>query len=901
MCTPDNLRQVPSSVYETDPQFLNIMMEGNYAIKIPARASSFCFVNLCTVNSFQFGSSPGQASTNRIRYSIRCPNRSLFPSTTFLRPCFFPLSAHSQNESNASKPRCTLIQGNANRTVESGNRLKAENWTERIQIGSVLEVWRKGEVRFAYVASILEKAIGVNLVQISNADSWALEESKISLGEVISVWPRSITPSSSKALASAVQMGLNFLRNSPPRSLDLSNTYSNMRKIPKSSPKALRDSYQIALSQFPLSPSAGRNHRAAVTAAASILLASDTSRFKRAAPGSGWRALPRSVVESRSRCSFVDVCNTILENPSNSDLRHPAAWSGEQLDILREIELVAAGGGNAKGKAAAALESLGYHPTDDGATHLLLDLEFWSTGAQQNNDENLVSAPGSSTDNSPGEPKFANREWAFPPSILDDAREIRSASRKKRALLYKQESRREPIQRRRLLQAEGQQRIKAYCIDDKSSRFLDDAFSIQLHDNGKRARFLLHVTDVDEVVKPGSPIDELARERAMSLYLPLRPLHMLPAAAMDAVSFSPSLPTKAVTVQIDIELESESILAWDIFPSIVPPVKRVSYKQFDAILSKSAEAWDVREDEVEDLRLMANIAPCLANKLDSRRLRRKREAHSREVDGIAASEGSVMESKSIASVRLVKPKDKSSSKSVRVARVVDFQSSGAHGVVDDILTSAGSLIRQFAKQNKVSLPEGRDAASYVARCGTAPLRRYADLTIQRQIKSVLFGKQPAGRRQMAELRGWLAKRHSAAEKTVTERRKNALFESFSAHCAQQSAVSGNKFAVVKGRVRNTYLTKSATLRMDLSLEGTGLSTIATVSGKLLADILKLSHSTENNGVEQGAKKKSATDRDRMILSAAKSLVAPGSRVWVQILKIDTSARTIDGTAVELLK
>ncbi|KAI0564037.1 Ribonuclease II/R [Gracilaria domingensis] len=871
--------------------------------------NSFCFTSFCPLKSFPFVTqAPIKATSARAsRYCRWFQNRSLFLTSSGFRTrstlLNFPLC---RGERNIAKPRCTLVEESANSTLDP-TRLLTYTWTEEINTGSVLEIWSKGAIRFGYVSSISERAIGVNLVRFSNNNGCAFEESKISFGEVISIWPKSITPSSLKDLASTIEMGLNFLRNSPPRSLDLSHIYSNMRRIPKGNPKALQDSYQIALSQFPIPPSAARKRHAAVTAAAGILIASDSSRFKRAAPGSGWRALPPSVAECRSRSSFIDLCKMIIENPSNCDIRRPAAWSREQLDMLREIEFVAAGGGEAKGKAAAALESLGYHPTDDGATRLLLDLEFWSTGPVQADNQRRGAKHGTdikdlefemshistqevSSGNSPKKPE--NREWAFPPPILNDAREIRSLSRQRRYGLSIGELDDGVMRHRRLLQVMGKSPLRVYCIDDKNARFLDDAFSVQLSENGKRARFLLHITDVDEIVKSGSAIDDLARERGMSLYLPLRPLHMLPAAAMEAASFSSTLPTEAITIQIDFELENESILAWEIFPSLVPPVKRFSYKQFDAVLKKDDRARDVARDEVDDLILLARIAPLLANKLDNRRPRREQKADGNELDKLTKFERKLMDSKSIASVRFVKNKERSSSKPFRTAKVVDFQSHGAHGVVDDFLTSAGFLMRQFARQNRVCLPEGRGAASYVARCGTAPLRRYADLTIQRQIKSVLFGKKPAGRRQMAELRAWLAKRHSSGEKTVIERRRSALFESLSAHCAQQSAVAGSNFAILRGRVRNTTITKTATLKIDVILEGTGLSTMVTVSGQLLTSILKHSRSTEKSVTK--------ADRHQMILSAAQSILASGSRVRVQILNIDTSARTIDGTAFELL-
>lgn len=73
--------------------------------------------------------------------------------------------------------------------------------------------------------------------------------------------------------------------------------------------------------------------------------------------------------------------------------------------------------------------------------------------------------------------------------------------------------------------------------------------------------------------------------------------------------------------------------------------------------------------------------------------------------------------------------------------VKDFQKSLAHKAIDELLSSSGEELRKFAKSKKCPLPERKGAELFARRCGTAPMRRYVDLAIQRQIKTVLINQQ----------------------------------------------------------------------------------------------------------------------------------------------------------------
>eukprot|EP00177_Eucheuma_denticulatum_P003347 GFKZ01006048.1.p1 GENE.GFKZ01006048.1~~GFKZ01006048.1.p1 ORF type:complete len:892 (+),score=90.91 GFKZ01006048.1:312-2987(+) len=802
-----------------------------------------------------------------------------------------------------------------------------DNWKEELVPGVVIEYWSQGELRFGLVESAYERGVVAKVVRLESGKTACSPDAKISFGEVISIWGSVVSPRDTNTLERLiedVERGLQFLRLSRPRSLDLHPVYEEMRRFPKNDPRASQSSEQIGSIIFHGVKRDSREKKAAITAASAILVAADAVRFKRSGPGQGWRALPGSVVTSRRRCSFVETCKSILEHRSSGATRRPMAWSREQLEILRDLEVFAASGTAAKGTAATALGALGYESSDDGAAQLLLDIEYWATGApadhhetidlnrqfeehltaSEDDDETMFSkqdrvsseahSKGARRDDLDvnGQRHQQTRGWTFSSEILAEAKEIYRATLKRRLNYTARNSGGQTNKRRNLFTTTTGKPLRPYCIDDKSSRFLDDALSVEVTDSGSIARVAIHVTDVDEVVKSGSPIDELARERGQSLYLPLKPLHMLPAAIMEAACFNTNMPAEAITVLIELRIDSGVICNWEVFPSILPAVKRLTYEEFSAVLEEKSSFSNLGPDDCENLKLIGRLAPILALKLDQRRPNRKLKSNGSQGTDDNIFSNVDFEPKGVAAVRLSKRSSRNTTGTVKVAQVVDFCESGGHSIVANMLVCAGSLLRQFARENRAPLPEGRGASAYVARCGTAPMRRYSDLATQRQIKCVLFGRQPAGRRRMDDLRLWLAKRQAAAERTVTERRRSALFDSLSDHCAQQTAMGGSPFAVLQGHTRGVSVNKKGCLKVEVDLDGTGLSTVAPLRGPILASI-----EAQRRYVDSRAE----TDSGQRSLAVARNLMPSGSKVKVHVRDVNTVSYTIEATVVEVLE
>ncbi|OSX68241.1 hypothetical protein BU14_3166s0001, partial [Porphyra umbilicalis] len=289
-----------------------------------------------------------------------------------------------------------------------------------------------------------------------------------------------------------------------------------------------------------------------------------------------------------------------------------ALWKREHLDIVRALEIAAASAAVPRGAAAAAMSGLGYTPTATEAARLLRDIGFWSAeaeppppppppGASANGRPSSLSASKSASTAPP--PARARSDgvtagWTFPPDVLDEARRLRAAARRRR-VGFATGATAVGRGRRNCLAGRG----GVWAVDDPAARFLDDAITIRrvrAKSVGDRDvwRVTVHIADVDAVVSVGTAMDTLARERGESLYLPARPLHMLPAAAMEGAGFSKDLPTETVAVQMDVDVGARALVDWDVFAAVVGPVRRVTYDGFNAALGggRAAPRTSARRD-----------------------------------------------------------------------------------------------------------------------------------------------------------------------------------------------------------------------------------------------------------------------------------------------------------------
>ena len=131
--------------------------------------------------------------------------------------------------------------------------------------------------------------------------------------------------------------------------------------------------------------------------------------------------------------------------------------------------------------------------------------------------------------------------------------------------------------------------LPTLTIDPVDARDFDDAISLERLDNG-HWKLGVHIADVAHFVPPGSALDQEARDRATSVYLPDRVLPMLPEVISNHLaSLQPE--RSRFTKTIFIEFTAEGVrAATEPHQAIIRSDRRFTYEEVDQFLS-DREPW----------------------------------------------------------------------------------------------------------------------------------------------------------------------------------------------------------------------------------------------------------------------------------------------------------------------
>lgn len=128
--------------------------------------------------------------------------------------------------------------------------------------------------------------------------------------------------------------------------------------------------------------------------------------------------------------------------------------------------------------------------------------------------------------------------------------------------------------------------LATFTVDPATARDFDDAVSAQLEGDG--ARVWIHIADVAAHVKPGSLLDQEARRRANSTYVPGAVEPMLPhALSSEACSLAPGVERLAVTTEVELGPGMEPRRA-RFYRSRIRSDVRLDYDQLDEIFAGRA-------------------------------------------------------------------------------------------------------------------------------------------------------------------------------------------------------------------------------------------------------------------------------------------------------------------------
>ena len=139
--------------------------------------------------------------------------------------------------------------------------------------------------------------------------------------------------------------------------------------------------------------------------------------------------------------------------------------------------------------------------------------------------------------------------------------------------------------------------LPTMTIDSNGARDLDDAISIKSLAGG-RWQVGLHITDVAAVIPPDSPLDLAGRERGISVYLPEAKYPMLPPELSEGwLSLAPGEVRPALSFLVTLEKDG-AVADYELNLSHVRVDRQLSFTEADALLEEEAELvdlWDLAQ------------------------------------------------------------------------------------------------------------------------------------------------------------------------------------------------------------------------------------------------------------------------------------------------------------------
>jgi exoribonuclease R len=135
---------------------------------------------------------------------------------------------------------------------------------------------------------------------------------------------------------------------------------------------------------------------------------------------------------------------------------------------------------------------------------------------------------------------------------------------------------------------------RIFTIDPATARDLDDAVHIEVLEGGKVAEIGVHIADVTHYVTPGSKMDNEAKFRCTTLYLPDRVMPMLPRILSNGIcSLHSGSPKLTFSTIFRLNMETGELMkepAPRFCRSVIETCVRLSYDEVqDALDGEDVE------------------------------------------------------------------------------------------------------------------------------------------------------------------------------------------------------------------------------------------------------------------------------------------------------------------------
>jgi ribonuclease R len=315
-------------------------------------------------------------------------------------------------------------------------------------------------------------------------------------------------------------------------------------------------------------------------------------------------------------------------------------------------------------------------------------------------------------------------------------------------------------------------------IDPPDAKDFDDAISIEKDSNGN-CMLGVHIADVSHFITRDSPLDEEAKTRGNSVYLPGKTIPMLPEILSNGIcSLQPDQKRFAKSAYITYDRRG-NILSRSFANSIICSKQRLTYRQADRILKGHTK--DAGPEVVELLKDMESLSRAIERRrrkngmihLDLPEIELVFDKAGQVVDAHPADDSyphtiiemfmveandavaSLLDKLNVPFMRRIHPEpDPMSMKNLtRLVRAFGFTlpRNPDRKVIQDLLAAVKdaensfavnlAVLRSFEKAQYAPLNIGHYALASTHYCHfTSPIRRYADLMVHRTLELYLQNK-----------------------------------------------------------------------------------------------------------------------------------------------------------------
>ncbi len=187
----------------------------------------------------------------------------------------------------------------------------------------------------------------------------------------------------------------------------------------------------------------------------------------------------------------------------------------------------------------------------------------------------------------------------FPDAVLDEARQVAWLDPK--LVAARRDFRTLPI----------------VTIDGETARDFDDAVLVRHRDDGNW-ELQVHIADVAQYVRPGTPLDLEARLRGTSVYFPDRAIPMLPLElSTDICSLRPDEDRLVLSCLMRMDAQGD-ILGYEVCEGVIRSARRMTYTQVHRILEGDPDLRAEFAPLVPEFERMIELARILNRKRERR-------------------------------------------------------------------------------------------------------------------------------------------------------------------------------------------------------------------------------------------------------------------------------------------